>query len=79
MKTMREWRYSSTIFNFNARWKCVLTITPLPLYTWKNSPQYPLHQRLSSDTADQDATEKRKNSCPCQESNPNSSVVQPIA
>jgi hypothetical protein len=67
MKSYGEWRYSSTILNLGTRLN--------QLYRWGNSPRYSLYTRLGEPV---DITDKTKISCPCRDSNPDSSVVQPI-
>jgi hypothetical protein len=46
MKMLGEWRCNSTILNLSASCEWVISCTPLPLYPWGNSPQYPLCRRL---------------------------------
>jgi hypothetical protein len=55
----------------------VIFILP-PLYPWGKSHENPL-VRLDGPTASLDAAEKRKISDPCQELNPDSSAIQPVA
>jgi hypothetical protein len=50
--------------------------TTRPLYSPAKEPQCPLHTRVSGAT---NAVEKRKISYKCQPSNPDFSVVQPVA
>jgi hypothetical protein len=44
-RCMGERRHSSTILNLGTRLRWVVNFTPLSLYLWKNSPQYPLYRR----------------------------------
>jgi hypothetical protein len=37
-RLIREWRYSSTILDHDTRLKCVVSFTPLPLYSGRKSP-----------------------------------------
>jgi hypothetical protein len=75
---MEEWKYSSTILDVCARWE------------WSASrPGRFTHAETVLGThwvrgwvgpkAGMDAVEELKISFPCLESNPNSSVVQPVA
>jgi hypothetical protein len=49
----------------------------LPLYPWGNGPQYPLDRRLGGPQ-NQPGWWRRENSWPYQDSNSDSSVVQPV-
>jgi hypothetical protein len=51
----------------------------LPLYSQGNSLHYPLYRRCVNFTAGLDAMEKRKVFCFDWETNPDSSVFQPVA
>jgi hypothetical protein len=53
------------------------SFTPLPLYIVGNSPRHPLYRRLDKPQTGLDVMEKRQIPCPL-ESNPSSSVVQPV-
>jgi hypothetical protein len=44
---MEEWRYSSTIFDLDTIWRCVVSFTFLPLYPRANLPRYPVDRGLS--------------------------------
>jgi hypothetical protein len=43
---MREWRYNSTILDFDTRWRWVASFPPRPLYSRGKSPRYHLDRRL---------------------------------
>jgi hypothetical protein len=43
---MGEWRYSSTILDFDTRWRLVVGFKPLSLKPRGMNPQYPLDRRL---------------------------------
>jgi hypothetical protein len=57
---MGEWRYSSTILDFSARWRRVVSFKRLPLYTREQRPQYPFYRRLGRPKVGPNAVEKRK-------------------
>jgi hypothetical protein len=67
-KCVGQWRYSSTILNLGTRWRWVVKFTHLPLYSRGKNPRYSLDRRMSGPQGLLDAVEKRKISCPCQES-----------
>jgi hypothetical protein len=43
---MGEWKYSSTFFDLDIRWRGVGSFTTGKLYPRRKSPQYPLDRRL---------------------------------
>jgi hypothetical protein len=55
----------------------VVSLTPLPLYLWGNSPRIHCIGGSESPRAGLDAVERRKMSCPYQESIPDYTIVQP--
>jgi hypothetical protein len=57
MKTYGRVDYSFTILDLDPRWRCVVSFTPLPLYTREKSPRYPLIRRLGGPEGRQDAVE----------------------
>jgi hypothetical protein len=56
-----------------------VSVTLLPLYPKRNRPWYRMFRKMSGFRDGLDVTETIKLSCLCQESNPNSSVVQNVA
>jgi hypothetical protein len=57
----------------------VTNSTLQPLYPRGNSLRYPLDRRLCGPYSQSGYSEKEKTLCPCQESNPDSLVIQPTA
>jgi hypothetical protein len=43
---MAEWRHSSTILDLRIRWRWAVSFTPLPFYSYKKSPWYPMDRKL---------------------------------
>jgi hypothetical protein len=76
---MGDWRYSATIPVLGTRWRVVVIFMPRPLYPQKKSPRNPLYRRLGGPHSRCESCGEETISCPCQESNPNSSDVQPAA
>jgi hypothetical protein len=74
MKTYGGVRYSSTILDLDIRCRNVVSFTPLPLH-----PHYPVDRRLGGPQAGLYAVKERRISLSCRESNPESSIVQPVA
>jgi hypothetical protein len=67
-EALREWIYSSTIFDLGIIWRWVVSFTPLPLYrppSQGKSPEYPLDRGLGKYKGWSEAVVKRKMSCPC--------------
>jgi hypothetical protein len=46
-RRMGEWMYRSTFLDRGTSWRWVVSFTRRPLYTWGNSPRYPLDRRLA--------------------------------
>jgi hypothetical protein len=46
MKTMKDWRCSSTIIDLDTRCRWVVSFKPRPIYPRRDSPRYPLDRRL---------------------------------
>jgi hypothetical protein len=69
---MYGWRYSSTILNVDS-------FTPVLLYFCGIAPSTHCMASWVGLKSSLDIKEKRKISCPYQESNPNSLFVQPVA
>jgi hypothetical protein len=74
---MKEWRYSSIIFDLGTRWRRVVNLITLLLYRQGNSPWRYSIGRWVGPRASLDAVKKKKISCPCWDLNPSSSVIQP--
>jgi hypothetical protein len=79
MKTYSGMKYSSIILYLDTGWNWVVSFTPLSLYPQKTSPCARCIWGWVGSKAGLYVTEKRKISCLCQESNPDCSVVQPVA
>jgi hypothetical protein len=54
---MEEW-YNSANLDLCTRWKCMISFTPLLLYSRGNCPRYPLDRRLGGPRDGLGATEK---------------------
>jgi hypothetical protein len=65
-----------TLFDLGTRWRCVVGFMPQPFYPQRKSPWYLLDRRLGGP---QDMVVKRKIPSPCQESNPRTPIIQPVA
>jgi hypothetical protein len=61
--------------DLGTNWRWVVSFTPLPLKRWGKRPRYPLDRRLDGPWT----TWRRENSWPYRDSNPDPSVVQPVA
>jgi hypothetical protein len=59
-----EWRYSSTIFNLDTRWRWVVSFTLLLLYRLGKSVRYPLYRRLDGIQSRSGRCEELKNLLP---------------
>jgi hypothetical protein len=64
------------MLNIGNRWRWVVSYMPRLLYPRDKRPQYPLDRGWLDPRGELEAVEKRKASCLCSESNPDSSVVQ---
>jgi hypothetical protein len=49
---MGEWRYRSTIFDIDTRWRCVVSFTPWLLYPREKNPPYPLNRSTAGFETD---------------------------
>jgi hypothetical protein len=80
MEAYGEWRYSSTHSLTSAldggEWS---TYTSLPLFFQGKSPWYPLDGRGGKPQSRSERGGEEKNSSPRRESNPRTSIVQPVA
>jgi hypothetical protein len=61
MKTMREWRYTSTFLDLGIRRRRVVSFTTLPLYPQGKCPWYPLDMRLVGPQNPSECCGKEKN------------------
>jgi hypothetical protein len=75
---MRKRRYSSTVPKPGTEQRNVVSFTHLPLYPHEDSPRYPLDRRLGGPQSRSGRYEKNIPGT-YRESNPNSSIVQPVA
>jgi hypothetical protein len=66
--------HSSNILDLGARWR-VVSFTHKPLYPWRYSPHYPMYTRVEEVGGSQNQSELY---VPLQESETDSSVVQPL-
>jgi hypothetical protein len=71
---MGEWRYNSTILNLGIRGDDLVSFLSLPLYLWD-----PFYRRLGGPQSQSEFCVEEKISCPHRKSNPNTSVIEPIA
>jgi hypothetical protein len=46
---MEEWKYISNILNLGTSRRCVVSLTPRPIYLRIKSPRHPLDRRLLYD------------------------------
>jgi hypothetical protein len=60
-------------------WRWVVNFTPRPLYPRGKRPGYPLDRRLGGPQSRSGRFGEEKNSWPCRDSNPDPSVVHPVA
>jgi hypothetical protein len=72
-------RVDPHFLDLGTNWKWAVSFTPLPLYSRGKRPPYPLDRRLSGPQSRSGWRGRRKNSWPSRNSNPDSSVVQPVA
>jgi hypothetical protein len=56
----REWKYSSTILDFDARWRRVVSFTPRPLYPRRRALRAHWIRSCVNPRAGLDTVEKRK-------------------
>jgi hypothetical protein len=71
---MEEWKYSVTILDLSTRWRWVVSFMPWLLYLQGKSPWCPSDRMLGGPHNWSGCCGEEKNSCPCQESNPNHPV-----
>jgi hypothetical protein len=78
MKTYGRVHYSFTILDFGTRWKCVVSFTPMSLYTPEKSPWYPLTRRLGGPEGRPGRVRIEKNPFRCRGSNPRLPARSPL-
>ena len=69
-----KWRYHSTHLTSGIRCRYAANIKPRPLYT-----RYRLDRKLTGPQSQWEHSGEEKNVCRCWDSNPDSTVVQPVA
>jgi hypothetical protein len=74
-----EWRYSSTIVHFGARWRWMVRFTPRPLYARGNNSPYPLDRRLCGIQIQSGRSGVKKNLSPLPGIKPRPSSLLPVA
>jgi hypothetical protein len=79
MRTYWEWSYSSTILDLDTRWRWVVSFMPRPFYPKGNRIRYPSNRGRVGLQSRSGPGREQKISWPCQEWNPDSSVVQPVS
>jgi len=59
MKTLREWRYSSTHFNLGTIWRWVVSLMPWLLYPQRKRPWYSLNRGGPQSLSEHSSKENR--------------------
>jgi hypothetical protein len=74
-RSMREWRYCSTILDLSTRWRSVVSFRHQLLYPWEKSTQYPSDRRLGGPQSRSKCCGEERNLAPARNWGP---VIQPV-